>query len=79
MLDVRPASTARLSDMAKKEAVMPHLKSKNMSGIKEALISYTNSSRKNGMGIYGPFLNHFEALGASPTFFQAKMCVSEYA
>jgi hypothetical protein len=41
-----------------------------------ALVYYTDGSRKNGlveMGIYGPSIRYFEALGSSPTIFQAEM------
>jgi hypothetical protein len=42
-----------------------------------ALVYYTDGSRKNGligMGIYGPSIRYFEALGGSlPTIFQAEM------
>jgi hypothetical protein len=42
----------------------------------EALLFYTDGSRKEGqvgMGIYGPSLRQYEALGTTPTIFQAEM------
>ena len=48
----------------------------NLTTEKGALVYYTDCSRKNGlvgMGIYGPSLRHFEALGSTPTIFQAEM------
>jgi hypothetical protein len=40
------------------------------------LIYYTDGSRKDGLvgiGIYGPSIRHYEALGSTPTIFQAEM------
>jgi hypothetical protein len=48
----------------------------NIPADQEALVFYTDGSGKEGlvsMGIYGPFLRHFEALGTTPTIFQAEM------
>ena len=48
----------------------------NLTTEQGALVYYTDGSRKNGlvgMGIYGPSLRHFEALGSTPTIFQAEM------
>ena len=42
----------------------------------EAMVYYTDGSRKDGlvgMGIFGPSVRHFEALGTTPTIFQAEM------
>jgi hypothetical protein len=41
-----------------------------------ALVYYTDGSRKNGlvgMGIYGPSIRYFEALGSTPTIFQVEI------
>jgi hypothetical protein len=40
-----------------------------------ALVYYTDGSRKNGlvrMGIYGPSIRYFEALGSTPIIFKQK-------
>jgi hypothetical protein len=42
----------------------------------QALVFYTDGSIKEilvGMGIYGPSLRHYEALGTTPTILQAEM------
>jgi hypothetical protein len=46
----------------------------NIPADQEALVFYKDGSRKEGqvgMGIYGPSLRHYEALGTTPTIFQA--------
>jgi RNase H len=48
----------------------------NIPAEREALVFYTDGSRKEGqvgMGICGPSLRHYEALGTTPTIFQAEM------
>jgi hypothetical protein len=48
----------------------------NIPADQEALVFYTDGSRKEGqvgMAIYGPSLRHYEALGTTPTIFQAEM------
>lgn len=42
----------------------------------ETIIYYTDGSRKEGktgMGIYGPTVRYYEALGSTPTIFQAEV------
>jgi hypothetical protein len=41
-----------------------------------ALVFYTDGSRKDGftgIGIYGPSLRYYAAIGTTPTIFQAEM------
>jgi hypothetical protein len=48
----------------------------NIPADQEAMVFDTDGSRKVGlvgMGIYGPSLRHYEALGTTPTIFQAEM------
>jgi hypothetical protein len=49
----------------------------NIPADQKASVVYTDGSSKEGlvmgMGIYGPSLRHYEALGNTPTIFQAEM------
>jgi hypothetical protein len=45
----------------------------NIPADQEAMVFYADGSRKEGlvgMGIYGPSLRHYEALGTTPTIFR---------